>query len=122
MTGNVSAPVAADGQLAANSFIEQPRGIAFLPNGAYFLCAHKNGSIWYVDSKGVIHQYIRGAGKKDKYTLPDAAHPPLTGADFICQPRAVTLAPDGSLLAVCKDSGFVFRIVPHPVSDPQPKH
>ena len=125
MTGNSNAPIAADGQLATNSFIEQPRGIAFLPNGAYFLCAHKNGSIWYVDTSGVIHRYIKGKGSSDAYVLPDATHPPLTAQNYINQPRAVTLAPDGNLLAVCNDSGFVFRVnsvVPHLPSDLRPAH
>ena len=125
LTGDKNAPIAADGQLATNSFIEQPRGIAFLPNGAYFLCAHKNGSIWYVDTAGVIHRYIRGKGSLDAYALPEVTHPPLTAQNYINQPRAVTLAPDGNLLVVCNDSGFVFRVnsvVPHLPSDLRPAH
>ncbi len=127
MTGDATKPVAADGQLAVNSFVEQPRGIAFLPNGAYFLCTHKaatsppSGDVWYVDTAGVIHLYIHGRGSKDYYNLTNGLHPPLTGVspngqEWLSQPRAVTIAPNGDLLVVCNDSGYVFRVnnlVPH---------
>lgn len=137
MTGPPTAPLAADGQLAANSFVEQPRGIAFLPNGAYFLCTHKaiagstnTGDIWYVDSAGVLHRYLHGRGSRDYYNLTSSLHPPLTGLapngqEWISQPRAVALAPNGSLLVVCNDSGYVFRVnslVPHLPADLHSTH
>ena len=108
--GNAQQPVAADGQSALNSYIEQTRGIAFLPNGAYFVCGHKDGSVWFVDTSGIMHKYLRGLGKKDFYSLPDGAHPPLLAADYFRQPRALTLAPNGALLVVSNDSGFVFTV------------
>jgi DNA-binding beta-propeller fold protein YncE len=110
ITGNISQPGAADGQLALNSFIDQPRGIAFRPDGSYFLCGHKNGSVWFIDTDGVLHNYLRGSGSKDSYTLPDGQHPPLTASTYFAQPRSVTLAPNGSLLVVCNDSGYVFQV------------
>ncbi len=130
MTGNISTPLAADGQLAVNSFIDQPRGIAFLPNGAYFLCGHKDGSVWYVDTAGVLHRYFRGRGGRDYYNITNGLHPPLigfapNGQEWFSQPRAVTLAPNGNLLVVCSDSGYVFRVnnlVPHLPSDLHSTH
>lgn len=115
ITGNSTQPVAADGQLAVNSFIDQPRGLAFRPDGSYFLCAHKDGNVWFVDTDGVMHKYLRGRGSKDYYYLTDGLHPPLTGLapnnrEWFSQPRAVTLAPNGNLLVVCADSGYVFRV------------
>jgi DNA-binding beta-propeller fold protein YncE len=110
ITGNITQPTAADGQLAINSYIDGPRGIAFRPDGSYFLCGHKDGNVWFVDTAGILHKYLRGKGSKDSYTLVDGQHPPLTATDYFAQPRAVTLAPNGSLLVVCNDSGFVFRV------------
>ncbi len=110
MTGNFNNSPAVDGQLAVNSFIDQPRGLAFFPNGAYFLCGHKDGNIWYVDTAGVIHKYIKGKGSGDSYSLQDSVHPPLTAFNNINQPRAVSLAPNGDLLVVCNDSGYVFKV------------
>ena len=110
ITGNVTQPVAGDGQLAINSFIDQPRGLAFLPNGAYFLCGHKDGNIWYIDTTGILHRYIRGKGTGDTYLLGSGQHPPLISQNYISQPRAITIAPDGNLLGVSNDSGFVFVV------------
>ena len=110
ITGNVTQPLAADGQLALNSFIEGPRGLAFRADGSYFLCGHKDGNVWFVDTAGVLHKYLRGLGRKDTYSIPNGAHPPLLSLDYFAQPRAVTLAPNGNLLVQCNDSGFVFRV------------
>lgn len=110
MTGNVQQVPPADGQLALESFIEGPRGIAFRPDGSYFLCAHRNGSVWFVDTQGILHQYLRGRGNKDVFVLNEGEHPPLVGADYFSQPRAVTLSPSGALLVVSNDSGFVFEV------------
>lgn len=113
ITGNGSQPVAGEGQLAINSFIEQPRGIAFLPNGAYFLCAHKgaNGAnVWYVDTAGVLHLYIRGKKSGDIYNLTNGLHPPLNSGEWYSQARAVTIAPNGDLYCVSNDSGYVFKV------------
>jgi len=110
ITGDATQPIAADGQLAINSFIEQPRGIAFQADGSYFICGHKDGNVWFVDTSGILHEYLSGSGRKDGYSLPDDAHPPLLAATYFAQPRAVTIAPNGNLLVVSNDSGFVFRV------------
>jgi len=110
ITGNFNNSAPVDGQLAVNSFIDQPRGLAFLPNGAYFLCGHKDGNVWYVDTAGVIHKYLRGKGSSDTFSLLDGVHPPLLAINYFCQPRAVSLAPNGDLLVVCNDSGYVFKV------------
>ena len=110
LTGNITQPLAADGQFASESFIDGPRGIAFRPDGSYFLCAHRDGNVWFVDTAGVLHKYLQGLGRKDGYILPDEVHPPLTDQSYFAQPRAVTLAPNGNLIVVCNDSGFIFQV------------
>ncbi len=110
ITGNGTQAFPFDGQLALNSFIEEPRGLAFLPNGSYFLCGHKDGNVWYIDTTGHIHKYIAGFAKKDVYSVPDGAHPPLASVQVITQPRAITLAPNGALIGVCNDSGFIWVV------------
>jgi hypothetical protein len=110
VTGDANQPIAADGQLAINSFIEQPRGIAFQADGSYFVCGHKDGNVWFIDTSGIVHKYLSGSGRKDGYSLPDGATPPLLAATYFAQPRAVTIAPNGNLLVVSNDSGFVFRV------------
>ena len=123
ITGNITSPLAADGQAAVNSYIDGPRGLAFRPDGSFFLCAHKDGNVWFVDTEGVLHKYLRGSGRRDGYSLSDGLQPPLTGADYFAQPRAITLAPNGNLLVVCNDSGYVFQVksvaTPPPVTNLQ---
>ena len=110
LTGNITQPAAADGQLALNSFIDGPRGIAFRPDGSYFLAGHRDGNVWFVDTAGVLHKYLRGKGSGDSYSITTGRHPPLVDANYFAQPRSVTLAPNGDLLVVCNDSGYLFRL------------
>ena len=111
ITGNITQPMAADGQLAIHSYIDGTRGIAFRADGSYFLCGHRDGSVWFVDTSGVIHRYLRGAGRRDAFLISDGMHPPLVDQEYFAQPRAVTLAPNGNLLVVCNDSGYVFEVL-----------
>ena len=120
ITGNSSQPIAADGLPALFSYINQPRGITFLPDGSCFLCGHKDGSVWFMDTSGFLHLYLQGAGKKDTFALTNGLHPPLAGGNYFSQPRALTLAPNGDLLVVSNDSGFLFKVAsvtPHLPSD-----
>ena len=121
MTGDSTRPKAASGMPASESFIDQPRGIAFLANGSYLLCAHKDGNVWYVDTKGILHLYIQGSGKGDTFVIADGQHPPLTANNVISQPRAVTITPSGGLLLVSNDSGYLVSVPsvapPSPVRD-----
>jgi hypothetical protein len=110
VSGNVSQPVAVDGQSVAASYIAEVRGLAFRQDGSYFLCGHKDGNIWFVDTGGILHLYIQGSGKKDGYAMVDGIHPPLSGLNYITQPRQVTLGPEGSLYVTCNDSGYVFVV------------
>ena len=119
ITGNITQPLAVAGQLAIHSFIDQPRGIAFRADGSYFICAHMNGNIWFVDTAGVLHQYLRGKGSGDSYALPGGQHPPLTSQDYFAQPRALTLAPNGNLIVACNDSGWLFQVT-HTSTPPLP--
>ena len=114
--GTYNIPVAApvDGAPAASTYLNQVRGISFTPEGGYFLCTHKGGQVWYVDTDPVtprIHLFLNGRGKNDfKYNSPNALTLPVTTVECHSQPRAVSVAPDGSLLIVSNDSGLVRKI------------
>ena len=108
--GNNAANPITDGLAANNCYMKQVRGVAFLPNGAYFVCGHKDGSIWYVDTAGIVHRYIYGKGTSDSFSPSTGLHPPITASFYMCQPRAVTVSPDGNLIGVSNDSGFVFKV------------
>lgn len=99
-----------DGELATATFLDQVRGISFLPNGAYFLVTHEGGDVWYVDTFGYIHLFIQGKGSKDAHKAEGATAFPIVGDDYISEPRSVVVAPNGGLLIVCNDSGYVRRV------------
>jgi hypothetical protein len=107
--------------LALNATLNQVRGIAFTPNGGYFLCTHRGGKVWYVDSdsnylNAHIHLFLNGRGKNDiTYFGPPAQALPVTALEMHSQPRQITVAPDGSLLVVSNDSGLVRKLKNHVV-------
>ena len=110
--------------LAVNCTLNQVRGISFTPNGGYFLCTHRGGKVWYVDSStdagspsAKIHLFLLGRGKNDVTYYGNAALP-VTGIECHSQPRAITVAPDGSLLVASNDSGLVRKLKNHTVPLP----
>jgi len=110
IAGNGSVSGGGDGFLATSTGLNEVRGIAFDDFGGYFLCTHKGGDMWYVDSEGIIHLAISGAGSGERL-FGDGL--PLTANRFIekiSEPRAVALAPDGALLITTNDSGLVRRV------------
>jgi hypothetical protein len=113
-TYNIPSVTPVDGAPAASTWLNQVRGISFTPDGGYFLCTHKGGQVWYVDTDPVtprIHLFLQGRGKSDvKFTPSTPLALPVTTVECHSQPRAVSVAPDGSLLIVSNDSGVVRKI------------
>lgn len=103
-----------DGGLATETWLNQVRGISFTREGGYFVCTHKGGQVWFVDGETAearIHLFLNGRGKNDiQYRGPAALPLPVTTVECGSQPRAVTVAPDGSVLVVSNDSGLVRKI------------
>lgn len=96
------------GGVATSSALEQVRGIAFRPDGSFFVCTHKGAhAVWFVDTAGRIWKLIDG-GNNDHNgdgTLISAFTP-----NMISEPRAVALAPNGDLLITENDDGFIRRV------------
>jgi len=89
-----------DGGPATNASLDGVRGIAFLPNGGYFLATKNDGDIWYVDTNNIAHEYILGSGSNQQ--LP---------WDGLAQPRGISIAPWGDLIITENSYGDI-RIVP----------
>lgn len=113
-TYNVPGVTPVDGAPAASTWLNQVRGISFTPEGGYFLCTHKGGQVWYVDTDPVtprIHLFLQGRGKNDiQYRGTSGLPLPVTTVECDSQPRDISVAPDGSLLVVSNDSGLVRKI------------
>ncbi len=110
IAGNGTTARAVSGQPALATGMERVRGIAFRPDGSYFLCSQKGGDVLFVDTAGIAHVYLTGAANGNNRN-GDGSPPDAPGGPKISEPRAVSLAPDGTLLITTNDNGFV-RAVP----------
>ncbi len=109
VAGNGQLAGGGDGFPATDTFLDQVRGIAFTPDGGYFLCTHKGGDIWYVDTAGIIHLFIQGRGTGNRNEA-NGQRPPIVSTDALSEPRSVALAPNGDLLIATNDTGYIRRV------------
>lgn len=108
IAGNGAETGGGSGQLATGVALFEVRGVAILENGGYFVCTHKGGQVWYVDSSGYIWLFIHGDNSKSTHSGDGL--PPSATLKSISEPRAITLAPNGDLLITENDKGFIRRI------------
>ncbi len=108
IAGNGTTSGGGDGELATATGLNRVRGVAFLPNGGYFLATQKGSHIWYVDTAGIIHKFIDcdpsgsiNAGIGEPVSSPGVK---------MAEPRAITVAPNGDLLITASDYGHI-RVV-----------
>lgn len=109
VAGNGELSGGGDGFPATETFLDQVRGIAFTPDGGYFLCTHKGADIWYVDTAGIIHLFIKGRGTGNR-NAANGRRPPILTPDALSEPRSVALAPNGDLLIATNDTGYIRRV------------
>lgn len=109
VAGNGLTTGGGDGFPATETFLDQVRGIAFTPEGGYFLCTHKGADIWYVDTAGIIHLFIKGRGSGNRNS-GNGQKPPILSPDALSEPRSVALAPNGDLLIATNDTGYIRRV------------
>ncbi len=95
------------GNLAVSTGLNQVRGVAVVDTGGYFLCTHRGHQVWYVDTAGYIWEFINPNGIKGHAGdgLP-ATNPGVQ----ISEPRNITLAPNGDLLIIEHDDGYIRRV------------
>ena len=106
IAGDGSTSNGGDGFPALNTGLYGVRGVWFLPNGGYLLATHEGSRIWYVDTAGIIHLFVDGApywhtGDGDWFHSPGYK---------VSEPRSVTLDPQGNILIVENDTGYVRMI------------
>ena len=108
IAGNGSDDEPENGRPATEIGLEDVRGIAFRPDGSYFVCTHKGGDVVFVDTNGIANIFIAGRGNKNVHA--GDGEPPESPSDKISEPRGIALAPNGDLIITTNDSGFI-RIV-----------
>lgn len=111
MAGNGTTRGGGEGFPALQTGLIQPRSVAFLPNGGYFISEHSPGNrIWYVDPAGIIHRWMHGSDS-NHFRVGD-------GRWFFSSPdtpkvsrvRSVIPDPYGNLIIVESNYGYVRRI------------
>jgi DNA-binding beta-propeller fold protein YncE len=107
IAGTGVAGFSGDGGPATAAQLRQPHSIAFDGQGRLLICDIGNHRVRRVDlSTGKIETWL-GTGER-KPTLDGAA---LAGTP-VNGPRAITLAPDGSLYLVLREGNAVYRVNP----------
>jgi hypothetical protein len=101
-------PLGGDGGLATETFLDQVRGVWFLPNGAYVLCTHRSSQLWYVDTGGYIHLLMKGY--PNGYPAGDGTWFYNLDEYRISECRAITADFEGNLLLTENDAGFIRKI------------
>ena len=108
IAGNGTPDGGGDRQPALESGLEQVRGIWFHPLGGYFLATHRGSQLWYVDTQGIIHLFIDG--DRDRGTHAGDGAPFDSPGRKLSELRAITMAPDGSLIITENDGGYIRRV------------
>ena len=108
IAGNGTTSGGGDGEPATSTGLNRVRGVAFLPNGGYFLATQKGSHIWYVDTAGIIHKMIDCASSGS--INAGVGKPVTTPGVKMAEPRAITVAPNGDLLITASDYGHI-RVV-----------
>jgi sugar lactone lactonase YvrE len=109
-------PGGGEGGPALSTALILPRSIWFIPNGGYFISEHDGGAaggnrIWYVDPAGNIHRWVNGSSSANGYGLGDGqwfyANPAMARMSRV---RSVNTDPNGNLIIVESNNGYVRRI------------
>ncbi len=99
-----------EGATALSTVLADVRGIAFLPDGSYFLATMKGGDILWVDTAGLIHRFIDGDGGGNEFEGDGL--PLATPGDKIAEPRHIHLASTGELIITTNDNGYIRAAIP----------
>ncbi len=95
------------GNAALTVGMREARGVAFHPQGGYFVATHHSGDIWYVDTLGKAWMFIEGDNNKVHSTTPVTVP---TSAKAISEPRSISVALNGDLLMATNDAGYIKRV------------
>lgn len=89
--------------------LEGVRGLAVSRHGGYFLTAEEGGNIWYVDTAGLAHVLLRGSGDSNLHAGEGQILRDLVASteNVLSQPFAITIAPNGDLVIVTNETGFI---------------
>ena len=108
LAGNGTTSGGGDGFSALSTGLYGVRSPWPVPTGGYLLLTHEGCQLWYLDTAGIIHLLLNGAGSSthsgDGAFFYDPSMPKIG------EGRAVTMDYDGNLLVCESDYGYIRRI------------
>ena len=107
MAGNGLPSGGGEGFPALETGLYGVRGVWPVPTGGYLLATHEGSQLWYLDSAGIIHLLLEGAGGRTHGGDGDYFYTPYPK---IAEARSVTLDYQGNILICESDYGYVRRI------------
>ena len=109
IAGNGTASGGGSGQSALATGLEEVRAVCFLPTGGYLLGTHEGSNIWYVDTAGIIHLFMRGQENSISQN-GDGTYFYAPGEARVSEVRSITLDHDGNILICEHDAGNIRKI------------
>lgn len=108
LAGNGTPSGGGDGEPALATGLNGVRSIWPVPTGGYLLLTHDGCQLWYLDTAGVVHLLLQGAGGSTHGGDGEFFYDPT--AYKISEGRSVTMDAAGHILICESDYGFVRRI------------
>jgi hypothetical protein len=105
--GTTGTNLVVDGTLAATNSLYGVRGVWQPPIGGYFLATDYGAQLLYVDITGIIHVLVNG---KNNDHAGDGKWFYSPGKNYFGELRSITMDPQGNLIIVENDVGYVRRI------------
>lgn len=118
IAGNGQTGWITSGLAATNCPLNQVRGVAFLPTGAFLLATDKGSQVGYVDTEGVIYRLLNGDAVNQAWEshAGDGRWFYDTPNEYkVSEIRAITLDPWGNILITEHDAGYIrmIRFLPY---------
>jgi hypothetical protein len=108
IAGNGTTGGGGDGQPATATGLNQVRAVWFLPTGAFLVGTDAGSTVWYVETAGVIPQFLRGTSNNAHAGDGTWFYNPT---EFRTGPiRAITADREGNLLITEHDAGYIRKI------------
>jgi sugar lactone lactonase YvrE len=106
IAGNGATGAGVDGAAALSTPLEGVRAVwpaVAADGGGFFAGTHEGCQLWFIDASGVAHLFLDGA--KDAHA--GVGEEWSTPGKKVSEMRSVTIAPDGDVILVDDDRGFV---------------
>jgi hypothetical protein len=108
IAGNGTPTGGGNGQSALATGLSGARSIWPVPTGGYWLLTHDGCQLWYLDSAGIVHLVLNGAGGRTHSGDGEYFYNPTIPK--ISEGRSVTMDYQGNVLICESDYGYIRRI------------